>query len=197
MRLDRDQVGFYVGDVMGHGPAAALLGVYAMQTLRPKKIEGSSYEVQDPAVVLATLSREMMAADFPDSPFVTMLYMVLDVARCRLRYCCCGHPPALLLRRGEPPARLAGEGPLLGAFDMPFNGREVTLAPGDRLVLYSDGVETIEFDGHGTGVGGLASVLSDREGRSSQAMVDDAMALARNFSEPADDLTLMMVQIAG
>ena len=34
LRLDRDQVGFYVGDLMGHGPAAALLGVYAMALAR-------------------------------------------------------------------------------------------------------------------------------------------------------------------
>lgn len=197
MRLDRDQVGFYVGDVMGHGPAAALLGVYAMQTLRPKRIEGSSYEILDPAVVLAELSRTLIAAEFPESPFVTMSYMVLDAANARLRYCCGGHPPALLLRRGQPPARLPGEGPLLGAFDMPFEGREVMLEPGDRLVLYSDGVETTGFGDRGVGVDGLATVLSARDGRPVQALVDDAMARARNFTEPADDLTLMMVQIDG
>src|SRR5205823_4207729 len=48
IRLDRDRVGVCLGDVMGHGPAAALLGVFAMQGLRTKTIDGTSYEVLAP-----------------------------------------------------------------------------------------------------------------------------------------------------
>lgn len=195
VRLDRDCVGFYLGDVMGHGPAAALLGVFAMQGIRTKKIEGSSYEILPPSAVLAGLSHDLIVADFPESPFVTMIYAVIDTERHSLTYSCGGHPPALLIRPGEPISNLECQSPLLGIFDLPFEQAQIILQPGDRVALFSDGVESIIWGDFGEGVAGLSQCLSIRDGRSPQELVDDAMALARPGEGPADDLTLVMVEV--
>ena len=195
VRLDRDRVGIYLGDVMGHGPAAALLGVFAMQGLRTKSIEGSSYEILPPSVVLAGLSHDLILADFYESPFVTMIYAVLDTEKQSFTYCCGGHPPVMLLRPGEPRRYLDCCSPLLGVFDMPFEQDQIMLQPGDRMALYSDGVESTVWGDYGEGIDGLANVLSIRDGRSAQERVDAAMALARPGEGPADDLTLVMVEV--
>jgi len=195
MRLDRTHVGFYLGDVMGHGPAAALLGVFAMQGLRTKKIEGTSYEILSPAEVLENLSQDLIRAEFPESPFVTMVYCVLDTTKFELTYSCGGHPPALLLRRDEPPARLEGLGPLLGVFEETFDQQSVSLRSGDRVVLYSDGVESVRWGDHGDGVDGLARCLTPRDGRSAQTLVDETMALAIMNEAQSDDLTLVLLEI--
>ena len=194
-RLDGHRVGVCLGDVMGHGPAAALLGVFAMQGIRTKTIDGSNYEILPPAEVVANLSRDLIRADFPDNPFVTMIYGVLDTTRAVLTYCCGGHPPAILLRKGQPPRRLEGRGSLLGVFDVPFTQAEVALIPHDRIALYSDGVESMSWGGHGAGVDGLASLLSVRDGRSPQMLVDDALGVAEPGDGPPDDLTIVLFEM--
>ena len=195
IRLDGHRVGVCLGDVMGHGPAAALLAVFAMQGIRTKTIEGSSYEIVPPAEVVANLSRDLIRADFPENPFITMIYGVLDTTRAVLSYCCGGHPPAILLREGQPLRRLEGRGSLLGIFNVPFEQAEVALSPGDRIALYSDGVESILWGAHGAGVDGLAGLLSLRDGRSPQELVDDALAVAEPGDGPSDDLTIVLFEM--
>ncbi len=196
MRLDRNHVGFYLGDVMGHGPAAALLGVFAMQGLRTKSIEGSSYKLLPPADVLQNLSQDLIRAEFPESPFVTMVYCVLETTHLELTYACGGHPPALLLRRDEPTAKLEGIGPLLGVFEAPIDQQSVPLRSGDRVALYSDGAESVRWGQNGDGVDGLARCLACRDGRSPQQLVDDTMAEAIMDEAQSDDLTLMLLEVS-
>jgi phosphoserine phosphatase RsbU/P len=195
LRLDSHRVGVCLGDVMGHGPAAALLGVFAMQGIRTKTIDGTSYAILPPEEVVANLSRDLIRADFPENPFVTMIYGVLDTSRGTLNYCCGGHPPAILLSEGQPPHRLEGRGPLLGVFELPFEPCEVLLKPGDRIALYSDGVESIRWGKYGSGVDGLMSRLQIRDGRTPQALVDDAIAIAEPGDGPSDDVTIVLFEM--
>ena len=184
VRLDRDRVGMYLGDVMGHGPAAALLGVFTMHRVQTKRIEGNNYELLGPAEVLSNLNQDLIRADFPGRPFVTMVYGVLDSVRRTLTYGVGGHPPVLLLRPDQPPRRLEGGGLLLGVFESEFEEQVLPLLPGDRLAFYSDGAESTCWGDHGPGVDGLASVLSSRRGHSPQELVDHAMSIASGRQRP-------------
>jgi sigma-B regulation protein RsbU (phosphoserine phosphatase) len=195
-RLDRDRVGFYLGDVMGHGAASALLGVYAMQVIRTKKIEGNSYEILSPDQSLQQLNRDLIAGDFPGEPFVTMMYAVLDVPRGRLTFSSAGHPPMLLLREHEEPARLDASGFVLGMVETTYRLHQCDLRPGDRVVMFSDGIETVNWGEHGPGVAGLARSLALRDGRTPQELIDRALATAVQTDETlSDDTTVLMVEI--
>ncbi len=197
-RLDHDRIGVYLGDVMGHGAAAALLGVYAMQVLRTKRIEGNQYEIIPPDVSLTELNRELLSASFHNEPFVTMIYGIFDKARMTWTYCCGGHPPALLLRPGQAPRKLEPSGPLLGVFDATFSRHEIELQPGDRLLLYSDGVDSVGWGEFGQGLGGLVQLLQSREGRPPQQLIDEALTLARHADHQlADDVTMLLTQVDG
>lgn len=196
-RLDRDHVGFYVGDVMGHGAAAALLGVYTMQVIRTKRIEGNAYEILAPNVSLELLNRELIAGAFPGEPFVTMVYAVLNVPERRLTFSAAGHPPMWLLREGCEPTRLDTTGFVLGMVETSYRRHEVSLQPGDRVVMYSDGVEGVNWGDSGTGVEGLARLLSRRDGRAAQQVVQDAMTEAERLGgRLIDDTTVLMVELA-
>lgn len=195
-RLDRDRIGIYVGDAMGHGPAAALLGVYTMLTLRTKSIDGNRYEIIDPGAALAQLNEDLLRAGFPDAPFVTLAYGVLDLTGPSWSYCCAGHPHPLILRAGRPAEWLEPTAPLLGVLDAPFAQGTVALEPGDRLVLYSDGALAATWDGHGTGSDGLASALAPRDGLDLPQQLDSSLD-GLHFADRAhrDDITVLALEL--
>ncbi len=195
-RLDRDHVGFYLGDVMGHGAASALLGVYAMQVIRTKKISGNSYSILSPNESLQSLNRDLIAGDFPGDPFVTMVYAVLNVPQRRLTFSSAGHPPMLLLRPGQEARRLDASGFVLGMIEVTYEVHEWDLEPGDRVVMFSDGIDAVRWGDYGLGTKGLAQALSIRDGRSLQEVVDDALRIADGSDDLlVDDLTVLMVEI--
>jgi sigma-B regulation protein RsbU (phosphoserine phosphatase) len=197
-RLDRDRLGFYVGDVMGHGPASALLSVLAMQSLRTKRIESNSYEVVGPAEVLANLSNMLLEAELPSEPFLTMTYGVLDVGRRSWVYCTGGHPPPVLLHPGCTPVCLEVNGPLLGAVELPFGESSQDLRPGDRLVLYSDGAQSARWGPAGKGLEALCSRLMPGLGVPLDEQIRAAMAeMSFDCESEGDDVTVLVMDLDG
>ncbi len=194
-RLDENRVGFYLGDVMGHGPAAALLSVYTMLRIEPKWIEGKRYEVLEPGAVLAQLNEQVMAADFPGTPFLTIAYGIFDLTRRTLTYSVGGHPHPLILRSGEPCRRLEPTAPLVGVIEAAFTQRTIRLEPGDRLVLYSDGAQDATWGGQAHGIDGLAELLEVRDERPLQDVLDATVQSASFENQPADDIALLALDV--
>ncbi|MFI9201535.1 SpoIIE family protein phosphatase [Streptomyces sp. NPDC053048] len=131
-----DSSALVVGDVMGSGINAAA----AMGQLRTAARTLSGLGL-DPAQVLRHLDR---TASGLDQTIATCLYAVYDP---RLDRCCvanAGHLPPVLMRPGQRPALVdLPTGAPLGVGGVPFESVAVPLAPGDQLVLYTDGlVET-------------------------------------------------------
>ena len=131
-----DTIGVVVGDVVGHGIEAAT----AMGQLRSaaRALGGAGF---GPAEVLERLDR--FVDQLPRGRFATVAYAELELHSGRLRYSSAGHPPPLLLQPGEP-GRLLWDGRSipLGARlgPRPDAVGEVSLQPGARLVLYTDGL---------------------------------------------------------
>lgn len=141
-RLDESHVGFYIADAVGHGLPAALLTMFIKKALQTKRIVGHNYEIIPPDVSLAGLNRDICQQGLTSCQFCTAVYCVLDTTTLVLTYARAGHPEPVLLRGDGGLQRLGGVGSLLGIFpEEQFECRQITLAPGDRLVLYSDGVE--------------------------------------------------------
>ncbi len=127
-----------LGDVAGHGVAAALVmakfGVEARVCLEAEP---------DPAVAVTRLNVQMMRAAMPEK-FVTLALAVLDPVAHEVAVVNAGHPSPLLLRacgavEEVAPAEYAGLPIGIAAGD-PYPCRSVRLEPGDRLLLFSDGV---------------------------------------------------------
>jgi serine phosphatase RsbU (regulator of sigma subunit) len=85
---------------------------------------------------------EALAAQFGGGRFVTAIITELDLGSGRLRWINAGHPPPLLLRKGRVVKELSRQpnAPLGVGLNEALTMREEALEPGDRLVLYSDGV---------------------------------------------------------
>lgn len=194
-RLDRERVGVLLGDVMGHGAAAALLSVYTVQRLNAKRIEGHRYEILQPSEVLGRLNRDLLTADFPGEPFVTMVYGVLDCERKVWTYSSAGHPPAWLVPAAGPARALETHGPPLGVMESEYSQSEQTLAAGDRVVLFTDGVDTLNWPGVGPRTPGLVQAFAECDADDPQVQVDAVLACAQAEPDIPDDVALLMFRV--
>jgi len=142
-RLDEAHIGFYLADAVGHGVAAGLLTMYIKHAIRPKRIRPDGYDLLPPAEVLAALNDHLVAQCLPESQFVTAWYGKINARTLTLDYGVAGHPPALLVDPNGSISELRGDGCLLGVFgEQPFHGDTIQLRPGQRVCIYSDGLES-------------------------------------------------------
>lgn len=142
-RLDETNIGFFLADAVGHGVAAGLLTMFVKHAIRPKRVRSDGYELLSPADVLAHLNDHLIAQRLPESQFVTAWYGRIDVQTMRMDFAVAGHPPALLIDAHGNIQELHGDGCLLGIFEsQPFTTFSVPLEQGQRVIIYSDGLES-------------------------------------------------------
>ncbi len=137
-RLDDARLAVYLLDVCGHGVGPALLGVSAMNVLRAGAVPGR--DMGDPGAVIEGLN-ELFPMERHNDLFFTIWYGVLDTTTGALRWSGGAHPPALLMQPDGSMERLASQGLMVGAATgIPYENGQARLAPGARLLLYSDGI---------------------------------------------------------
>jgi GAF domain-containing protein len=132
--LPDSRVGLVIGDVVGHGIEAAAAAVRLRHFLRGFVLRGYG-----PGQAIGAL--DVLVLDEPDAAYSSMVYAELDLRTGGVRWASAGHLPPILLRGGaaEPLDSLGGS--LLGvSATEPWPERTDVLRPGDRFVLYTDGL---------------------------------------------------------
>lgn len=148
--LDDRYLATYIIDVSGHGVPAALLSVTAMHALAPtaggasllrsSRRDAHLGPAQNPAAVLTDLNSRFSSAD-SDGRFLTVAVCVLDTHTGRLWFSRAGHPLPVILRNGACVRYTDAGGLPIGLMpDADYADGECQLEPGDKVVLYSDGV---------------------------------------------------------
>jgi len=142
MRLDEEHVGFYIADAVGHGMPAALLTMFIKRALVTKRISGNQYTIVEPGEALSHLNDDMVGQNLSNFQFATCCYGILNFKTLRLRIANAGHPMPMRIDRDSRNQELPVTGSLLGIFEHQQYQTEVfQLHPGEKLLLYSDGVE--------------------------------------------------------
>ncbi len=157
LELSNGEFGLLMADVSGHGVAAAMTASI-VKALLPGYLE----QLNSPAEAFAKLNADLLRLTQEDS-FVTAFAALYDPRERVLTWSLAGHPaPVFLPRQGEP-RLLAQDSVFLGVFEnenLPATYRDVreTVQPGDRLVLFTDGLT--EAPGAQGGAYGLERLLS-------------------------------------
>jgi sigma-B regulation protein RsbU (phosphoserine phosphatase) len=195
--LDETHLFFSIGDVSGKGVPAALF-MAASKTL----MKGTAAPDLSPAEVLARVNRELCLEN-DSMMFVTVFAALLNFRTGELRYSNAGHNPPLLLRAGSAPEWLPlPEGFFLGTMEeATYQTRTLVLAPGDRLLLYTDGVteamnEAQDFYTEER----LERLVGDMGDAAPEAMVGQVLQSVQSFAghEPqSDDITLLALAFRG
>jgi sigma-B regulation protein RsbU (phosphoserine phosphatase) len=188
--------GFALGDVAGKGPPAALLSAM-MQGIFAAQAAASDTPCQTIARVNLALYKRGI-----ESRFVTVMYGVLEPDG-RLTYCNAGHNPPLVIGKapggGNRVRRLEAGGPIVGLFEgATFEEETVTLAPGEWLVVFSDGVsEALSVDGEEYGEERIVSVAEQHVDLAPseflQAIFSDVRAFTKGAAQ-SDDITALVLR---
>ncbi len=143
VRLTGGRLGIAIGDVSGKGIPAALVMAGLQAAFRGEAERGRS-----PALVLGALNHRIATVSSESHRFACFFYGVLDADGHKFCYANAGLDPPCLIRRSGRVERLRRGGPVLGVLPAArFVEGVVTLAPGDTLVLFTDGL--IEPGDHG------------------------------------------------
>lgn len=208
--LDDDHVGLYVVDVSGHGVASSLLSVTVARSLtrnvssssilaRPDAEGGTT--IAPPAEVAAELNQKFPMEEQGELYF-TMFYGTLHRKTGELRYVSAGHVPPVLMRRGEKPQLLPAEGFAIGWIDgIDYDEETVTLSPGDRLFVFSDGVpEAMDQDLNELGDERMLQAID----ATANLSLEDAVAHLKSTVDqwcrvngPKDDVSILAVAFPG
>jgi serine phosphatase RsbU (regulator of sigma subunit) len=195
--IDRDTLRFGVFDGMGHGLGATLLTSVALAAYRNARRAGLSLTATAVAI------DEVLGVQFGTESFVTAVLAELDLRDGTVRTLSAAHPAPLLVRDGRALGELDTEpGVPLGFGDRTDTVVQASLEPGDRILLFSDGVvEARSNDGQFFGTDRLVDLLVRAEShrqpppetlrRLIGAVLDHQEGMLQ------DDATLLMLEWAG
>ena len=196
------QLGLVIGDVSGKGIAAALLMANLQANLRSQY----AIAVDDLPRLLTSVNR-LFYENTDDASYATLFFADYDDSTRKLRYANCGHLPPVLLRANsldqasKPPTVdwLNSTCTVMGLFEAwQCEIAEVQLAPGDTLVLYTDGVTEAEnAEGEEFGASRLLDTLKSHAHLPVGPLLQAVVAAVQQFSggsEQQDDITLVIAR---
>jgi sigma-B regulation protein RsbU (phosphoserine phosphatase) len=195
--LEDGRLCFVVGDVSDKGVPAALFMVKTGTLIRTESVRQTS-----PVEILGRVNAEL-CRDNDECMFVTLALGILDLASGRVAFASAGHEPPLLTVPGEGTefVTVAG-GPALGLDPgADFVAEEIALAPGSRIVLYTDGVtEAFDAAGEPFGPERLREAVSGHgagEARGLPAAVLDGIGRFVGDAPQSDDITVFGLGYGG
>lgn len=186
-----DSLGLCIADVAGKGLPAAILMSNLQAALR-----GTA----SPALAPDELCRQLnsfLCRNIASDRFITFFYAQLDGPSRRLHYTNAGHNPPIVFRADGSHHRLRDGGGVLGVFPaQEFSSGAVTLAPGDRLILFTDGVtEACNPNGEEFGDLRLVRLLEENRSVSAAALQKKILDAVGHFcrGQWEDDATLIVL----
>jgi sigma-B regulation protein RsbU (phosphoserine phosphatase) len=195
--LDEEHLGLVIADVSDKGMPAALF-----MSLCRTLVRASATQLHSPATVLQRVN-ELILAQSRSNMLLTAFYGVLNWRSGVFTYANAGHPPPILWCQAcaaKPPLpTLTAKGIILGVMEgITLQERQVTLTPGDILILYTDGVtEPINLDGEEFGEERLARIIASSSDQPCSDIVRQIRSAVWDFAgqqSQFDDYTLVGIK---
>lgn len=196
-QLDEDHLCLVIADVSGKGVPASLF-MAVTKTL----IKATARMDLSPAQILCRVN-DQIARDNDQSMFVTVFCAVLDLRSGELIYTNAGHnPPVLMPLQGAPRYLPKTRQLVIGAMeDFPYQAESMRMAPGDRLLLYTDGVtEAMNLQDELYAEERLLAVSGELQREPIVGIVNGTVASIKAFAGTApqsDDITIMLIEYLG
>lgn len=204
--IGTDRVGIYALDVSGHGVTAALLTAQLSVHLSgssEQNVALRAAQAGSDAVAPATLAHflnNMMLEEMSTDTYFTMIYAELNFVTGRVQLVQAGHPHPVLQRADGSVEKIGGGGMPIGVFERPiFDEVDITLAPGERLLITSDGItEAANRAGRLLGEDGLEAILRTNAFLGGHAFLESMAWSVSEYSagERLDDISAVLIERA-
>ena len=193
--VDEHRIGFLITDVSGHGVSAALIA-----SMIKVAVQSVAAHAADPAELLRHL-RGILSADLRGQ-FVSAAYLWIDTKAGNALYSAAGHPPLLHWHAANSSVeRVTSNGALFGVpFETEYPVRELPCSPGDRFLLYTDGISEPENEvGEAFGENKLEQIVHDNPSLSAGELSRQVLTQLASWQPAAtppqqDDLTLIVIE---
>jgi len=192
---DGEHISLLVCDVSGHGIGSALVANRIYSETMGHLRTGMPF-----IDMFAELNR-FLIEDIDAGMYITVAAASIDTHLHRMVFAGAGHPPAMLVRRGQSPLLLESRSAILGVLPDAVDttpSLELQLEPDDRIVLYTDGItEVFNSRGEMLGIEGIREIVRQTSALPSEEMkqgILDGVAAWRS-GPPSDDVSLVLVHV--
>ena len=197
-RLDEQHVGVYLADAIGHGMPAALLAMFMHNALQTKRISlDGGYELLSSHEAMRLLNETLCGQELAHTTFATAVYSRVNLETGQIDFSRGGHPLPMLIRTGGEIEEIGGEGALLGVMpEERFEPLSLTLAPGDRLIFFTDGVETLFVPpGEPADMDCWRAAMRERGGMPADELLADLWQHFEKRGAVDDDVTVVTMEM--
>lgn len=146
--LDENHIGIYVADASGHSVSAALLNVFLRRAIQQEAAatEGLDQPL-DAAALLSRLNNDLLDLHDGECQFIAMVYAVVNTQTGSVQFARAGLPHPIIRRQHQASEIKPVAGTVTGLFHAAdYEAATIELAPGDSLVIYTDGVEELMIE---------------------------------------------------
>ncbi len=197
-RLDEQHVGVYLADAIGHGMPAALLAMFMHNALQTKRIgHNGGYELLASDEAMRHLNETLCGQELAHTTFATAVYGRVNLETGQIDFARGGHPLPMLIRAGGAVEEIGGDGALLGV--MPeecFEPVSLLLKPGDRLIFFTDGVETLFVPrGAPAAMACWRAAMHERREMPADALLADLWQHLEKRGSVDDDVTVVTIEM--
>lgn len=194
--IDKDRLGFVIGDVSGKGVPAAIFMAVSRTLIRATGLKGI------PTDECMNYVNNLLCNESVSCMFVTVFYGILNMTNGELEYVNAGHNPPFVLSSGNIKFLEMTGGTILGCIEgLKYQSKKCTFQPGDRLFLYTDGVtEAFNKEGKAYGEYRLKDILRNNLDKSTEEMVKLVSQDVNEFSTgvpQSDDITMLAIHYHG
>ena len=194
--IDENTIGICIADVIGKGIPAAIMMSMFRGTMRA--YAGGGYARHSLEEIVTRLNRATVS-DCRDGEFITMFLASIDVKTMQMRYCNCGHEPALHIRNGKV-NELDKGGLVLGVMnDAEYEIGLVDLLEDDIILMYTDGlIDAVNFDNEIWGKDRMLKALEKCRSCCSENLIKNLLGFRRRFvglAPQTDDTSIVAIKM--
>lgn len=190
-KIDEENVGIYISDVVGHGISASMMTMFIRETMRSIKDD-----ILSPSIALTELHRRFTILGLEIDKYFTIFYGVFNKLTYQFKYSNAGHNSIPIKYNDEGIEVLEIKGyPIALLFDeIMYDEKKVQLDKGDKILLYTDGItESRDNAGREFGIERVINIIEERKDNILTEILDKTTSYT--WGEQEDDFALVLMEV--